>query len=499
MTASLACTALDPEKARRLAAADETGSWARRFGYGSAQAARDADPVLYRLGRPGDLGLGRLLLGIGSAAEPSTTQLGCRETQYCNAGAVLSLVANIDFKPKVSIDIDTTGRTAEISLEGDVISTVGVGALAGGSCTFERELFFPSSPKPVATYCIYAVCITVLIQGSVKLAIEGELQATASAEYHTLYKVGGEASLELASQNLDQSANVAITADRVSDHWSLNAVGSMSASISVSVGPVVTVLVVPGTFATLHPYVMAQASLFGTMTFEKASASEAPEGVTVVSWPVSSEVCTDEAQKQSLAKRQFTQQRPGKETIRSDPVSGQGFTLAADLLDTDGQCFAAGLNAVVGIKATVLGPPPGLQDLTQVLGAVSSHLIESLTQFSRGSAVALGAVNCVGKWITGDDNFDMLDTAGLNAAVQALLAKIPTNTFDELPVSDTETCFDLYKASVGEGCLCSVGCSRREEDASCAGGTTSRACRTDSMSFCLLLVAWSCRSLLRRT
>ncbi|OLP99276.1 hypothetical protein AK812_SmicGene18174 [Symbiodinium microadriaticum] len=334
MTASLTCTQLDPERARRLAARDETGSWARRFGYADARAAR-----LYRLGPEpfGELGLGpgRQLLGIGSAEEPSTSQLGCRETQYCNAGAILSVVASLDFKPKVTIDIDTRASTATISLEGDVTGTAGVGALAGGSCSYERELFFPSAPKPVATYCLYAVCVTVLIQGSVKLAVEGELQATASAEYHTVYRVGGQATLELSSENLDQSANAAITADRVSDHWSLNAVGSMSASISVTVGPVVTILVVPGTFATLHPFVMAQASLFGTMKFEKASASEAPEGITAVSWPVSSEVCTDEAQKQSLANRQFTQQRPGKETTSSgNATSGQGFTLAADLLDT---------------------------------------------------------------------------------------------------------------------------------------------------------------------
>ena len=225
MTASLTCTKLDPESARRLAASDETGSWARRFGYASARAARDAEPVLYRLGQPGELGLGRQLLGIGSAEEPSTSQLGCRETQYCNAGAVLSVVASIDFKPKVSIDIDTTASTAIIGLEGDVTGIAGLGVLAGGSCTYEKELFFPSAPKPVATYCLYAVCVTVLIQGSVKLAIEGELQATASAEYHTVYKVGGQATLELSPDNLDQSANAAITADRVSDHWSLNAVG----------------------------------------------------------------------------------------------------------------------------------------------------------------------------------------------------------------------------------------------------------------------------------
>ena len=224
MTASLTCTQLDPERARRLAARDETGSWARRFGYADARAAR-----LYRLGPEpfGELGLGpgRQLLGIGSAEEPSTSQLGCRETQYCNAGAILSVVASLDFKPKVTIDIDTRASTATISLEGDVTGTAGVGALAGGSCSYERELFFPSAPKPVATYCLYAVCVTVLIQGSVKLAVEGELQATASAEYHTVYRVGGQATLELSSENLDQSANAAITADRVSDHWSLNAVG----------------------------------------------------------------------------------------------------------------------------------------------------------------------------------------------------------------------------------------------------------------------------------
>ena len=53
------------------------------------------------------------------------------------------------------------------------------------------------------------------------------------------------------------------------------------------------------------------------------------------------------------------------DTMASSQTLTQGFTLATDLLDTDGQCFAVGWNAVVGVEATVLGPPPGLQDLTQ--------------------------------------------------------------------------------------------------------------------------------------
>eukprot|EP00439_Symbiodinium_sp_Y106_P073236 s3641_g13.t1 len=263
---------------------------------------------------------------------------------------VLSVVASIDFKPKASIDIDTTASTATISLEGDVTGTAGVGALAGGSCTYERELFFPSAPpKPVATYCLYAVCVTVLIQGSVKL------------DYHTVYSVGGQTTLELSSENLDQSANAAI-ADRVSDHWSLNAVGSMSAAISVTVGPVVTILVVLGTFASLHPFVMAQASLFGTMKFEKASAGEGNDKF----WQ----------------RHQRTSYRPPRHR-----------------------------RAVLrrrGVRATALGPPPGFQDLTQVVSAVRSELTDSLTKFSLGSTAALGAVNCVGRWITGDENFDMV-------------------------------------------------------------------------------------------
>ena len=125
-------------------------------------------------------------------------------------------------------------------------------------------------------------------------------------------------------------------------------------------------------------------------------------------------------------------------------------------------------------------------------------MTESLTKFSLGSTAALGAVNCVGKWITGDENFDVV-SAGLTAAVQGLLGKIPTSSLDELPVFDTEACYDIYKASVGEGCLCSVGCARRE-DTSCSpnDGTTSLACRTGSTFLCILLAAWSSESLLRR-
>ncbi|CAE7929316.1 unnamed protein product, partial [Symbiodinium necroappetens] len=132
-----------------------------------------------------------------------------------------------------------------------------------------------------------------------------------------------------------------------------------------------------------------------------------------------------------------------------------------------------------------------------VLSAVSSELTDSLTKFSLGSTAALGAVNCVGRWITGDENFDMV-AAGLNAAVQGLLGKIPTSSLDELPVFETEACFDMYKASVGEGCLCSVGCARREEDASCApkDGSANLACKTGGTFLCFLLAAWS--SLLSR-
>ena len=82
------------------------------------------------------------------------------------------------------------------------------------------------------------------------------------------------------------------------------------------------------------------------------------------------------------------------------------------------------------------------------MSAVRSEPTDSLTKFSLGSTAALGAVNCVGRWITGDENFDMV-AAGLNAAVQGLLGKIPTSSLDELLVFETEACFDMYKASVG--------------------------------------------------
>ncbi|CAE8723074.1 unnamed protein product [Polarella glacialis] len=452
MTAKLSCASLDPEKARRLAAADESGSWARRFGYSSAEAAHAAPVAGYYLGQPEEHGAadGRQLLGIGSAAAPKSSKLACKQNTNCQGGAALSVVANLDFKPKLTVEADAKGGKVTVHLEGDMKGTAGFGVIAAGSCTMEKDYYFPEAPKPVATYCFYALCVTVMIQGSLTLNVEGSLKATANAEYHTLYKVLGKATLDLTGDTLDQSANADFSVTKVSDWWKLRAAGEMSASVSVKIGPVVTILLVPGVFASVIPYVMGEVSLYGVMSYEQSSADKPPEGITAVSWPTDSDVCSSSPKAAKKANITQTAGKKSKKAPASSSGQGKGFSVSADLVGIEGQCFASGLALVTGVEATVLGPHRSISDLTEL----------TLSQ------VGLAAINCAGKQITGKDDFDA--ASGVKSLVSSLIEKIPQNPIDAIPVLQTEVCFDLWGDYVGDSsCLCQVGCARRQGDDSC--------------------------------
>lgn len=504
MTAVLSCASLDPEKARRLAAEDNSGSWARRFGYASQDAARAAPPAGYYLGEPGALADGRQLLGLGSAEQPKTFKLGCKESARCQGGAALNVVANVDFKPKLTIRADSRQGKVVVNLEGELVGTAGFGVIAAGACVMTKDYFFPQTPKPVATYCFYALCVTVFIQGSLTLEVQGSLEATASAEYHTLYKVLGEATLDVTGDTLDQSGNADFSVSKASDWWKLHAMGEMSASVSAKIGPIVTVLVVPGVFASVIPYVMGEASLFGAMGYEQSSSDEAPEGIIAVSWPTESDVCSSSPIK--TAKRKYDQQTAGKKSGKAPSSSSsksKGFSLSADLEGIGGQCFATGLAMVTGVEATIMGPHRSISDLSAVFKAVSDSMIDAMTKFSLVSSAKLAAINCAGKLITGNDDFDAM--SGVKSLVADLLDKIPDNPLDALPVVQTDVCFDIWGEYVGDSsCLCQVGCARREgDDESCKAkedNVNVNAARRTQWSFllgslclaaCLQQVPWT--------
>lgn len=493
MTAKLSCASLDLEKARRLAAEDASGSWARRFGYASQEAARAAPAAGYYLGESVALPDRRQLLGLGTAGQPKTFKLGCKESAHCQGGAALSVVGSLDFKPKLTVTADARNGKVTVNLEGDLVGTAGFGVIAAGSCAMTKDYYFPEVPKPVATYCFYALCVTVVIQGSLTLEVRGTLEATAAAEYHTFYKVSGTATLDQTGDILDQSANAKFEVTKARDWWKLSAKGQMSAAVSAKIGPVVTILLVPGVFATVLPYVIGEASMFGAMSYEQSSADEAPEGITTVSWPTESDVCSSSPVK--LAAKAYNQQAAAKKSDKASSASsakGKGFSLSADLVELEGQCFATGIAMVTGVEATILGPHRSISDFKKIFEAVSSSMVDAMKKFSVVSSAKLAAINCAGKLVTGDDNFDV--TSGVENLVTLLLDKIPANPLDALPVVTTEICFDLWGHYVGESsCMCQVGCARRngDDDECKAPADMVNAAHCMSWSSLLGLLCWA--------
>merc|ERR1719277_2853241 len=90
-----------------------------------------------------------------------------------------------------------------------------------------------------------------------------------------------------------------------------------------------------------------------------------------------------------------------------------------------------------------------------------------MVQASITSSATLAGINCAGRLITDDDDFDAMSSA--NSLVANLLDAIPDNPMDALPVVNTEVCFDIWGDYVGDAsCLCQVGCARRAgNDADC--------------------------------
>jgi len=209
-------------------------------------------------------------IGIGNASKPETLVLGCEERSSCKGGAEIDYFAEVDFEPAFNFEADMRKLQVTVSAGGTVRGSAGFAVTAGGGCAESKTLAYPEVPKPVATFCLAAMCITVAMQMRLDLEMQGTLALQASAEYHTVYEVSGDATLSLDIDAIaDQASGVHFNVARTSEFWKVKAAGAVDATISAKLGPVLTVLVVPGAFVSIFPFVIGELSLYGEFDYEK--------------------------------------------------------------------------------------------------------------------------------------------------------------------------------------------------------------------------------------
>jgi hypothetical protein len=295
--------------------------------------------------------------------------------------------------------------------------------------------------------------MTITIQGFLEITLDGQLAAEASAEYHTTYSVTGSATIKLDPSQLDQSASTNMKVAKTSEWWKLNAAGTVSATITAKIGPVVSFILLPGVFVSFNPHVSAEASLYGEMKYMKTSGN-VPDGINPASWPTTMD-CPRKPNKL------FNKVKQSK--TKGNTSKGEGFSVEAGSLEDDGNniCLAAGLALIAGVDITGIGPPPPLFDMQVVRDATCN---EVANQIEKVPGVA--AIDCMGEAVMGSD-FPGIASGGY-ALCKTIMDAIPSNPLDALTFVETEVCFDIWSDYIGgEGCLCNVGCNRRSSEPEC--------------------------------
>jgi len=198
------------------------------------------------------------------------------------------------------------------------------------------------------------------------------------------YEIGGTAEILLSP---DAKPTVQIDTPILRKWWLLNAVGLMSASVSIRVGPVFSVVVAPGIFVTIVPTITGEMNWYGEFAFEQAHES-IPANLAEVSW-------ADEVDCPSRPVRPAASRSVGKGNVWGNStvaVKGVGFSLPEEG-DT---CVAVGVLVRPGVEIRGLGPPPGTE-LAEVFAAMCDSMMEEVKATVSKSTLAPAAVNCVGR------------------------------------------------------------------------------------------------------
>merc|ERR1719326_667586 len=251
--------------------------------------------------------------------------------------------------------------------------------------------------------------------------------------------------LKLDASNRDQSDGNRFNVEKLSEFWQLNARGVMSASLSAKIGPVVTIIVAPGFFATLNPWIMGEVSLQGEMNYVKASGKPS-EDLPPMAVPTQVDCPGAPVQNQTFDNDvPSTAEGPGA----PDP-QGKGFTVSGKaferaLTDRSNMCLAAGVALVPGLHISGIGPP-----VAQLEAAFKGICEEMAAWIKDVSDVLAPPIDCVGKQIVGPD-FPGIANGGVEFICDEALKLLRKSPLDAITFVDTEIhCFDIWSDYIGD-------------------------------------------------
>ena len=308
------------------------------------------------------------------------TQKLSRDASFCNKASVENLEncaagfeaqfnTNLEVRPKFSavgsIDKLRGGPKAYIDVEVSlgVTWTTGVSVRAGGKCKHTEKRYLPELPQQIAIRCFFPGCVAVYIQGKAEMSLDGTLAAGATAVHHTEFEAKGNIRFGVGESNpaLSYESNCGNRRNcfqypSLKSGWRAEAWGEMWGQIGVKVGPVITVMVTPGLWASITPWISADASMYGGMKYKNSGGNLDISDEVFAKYKMKQTDC--DAVSVPIEENAYNVQKPitrkssktnaQGQQVPEDDALGSGTFLVAEGGPGD-NCFAAALSLRAGV------------------------------------------------------------------------------------------------------------------------------------------------------
>ena len=446
----------------------------------------------------------------------------CWKNAQCSAGVGAKFQTKFDVTPKLMgriaapnyADLDKTSVAMKLDI--DFTVTTGVSVLASGACSYHTTHYFPPSPMPVAVACFFTACVSVFVQGMVKIGMDGTLVAGATGVHQV--KFGASGALEVSMDKFFEKLNFnfdplnpfvdcgskpnCFMVKKPTSSWRLEAHGHMNARVAVQAGPIISLMVTPGIgsiWMTTMPWIAAEATLYGNMLYENSGGD----------FKISDEIF--KANRLTKVNCGNATKVPAKATYSKAASTGtQGKKtkkwmtpeIPEATLKNKDTCLAMAITARAGLELSLGAVPPflGTRDLKVVLksaicanvggaaGQASAYvegMILAAKVLNPGvAAVAKGAEmmsTCMGlpesilsPTETAKKAFAKLEPA-CNHMIDVLFSYAPFSLNYNVKVP--EYCKDIAKFYTGDTCADKVGCNAFKSPAPPALGKQAK-CET---------------------
>jgi hypothetical protein len=361
-----------------------------------------------------------------SNADGSTPFHNTRSTSFsCMAGAAVAMKAEILVDPEFTFAVDVSAKTLKFSVSITLSGKVALVALASGLCNYKFETATdPLANKPTWA-CYGPYCIALFWQYILTVALKGEIKARVKFESHVSYtfKIDGDILLEPKDREQQVRINPTIEPKTL---WNFDVSGQTSAEISGTIGPLVSILVTPGLWASLYPTMTLQGSAAGSLVFSKGNGLE-----------------------QSILKD------PAVQCANAEVMVPDGTTGVPD----SEACFTAAVSARGAIEVFVMGLPKlDFENDNADAAGVTHAICNIVKQVENVAANVLDDVACLidpkdGK-TDGTDTLKRLATKSADATCKAF------ETMKEgiFVTKQQLFCKDVWKFSSSSECLQPVGC-----------------------------------------